>query len=110
MPWRLWLPDADSNSVDSAKAGTLNPHAKESMEVAQRLSKLDIPVILSAWFPPQWAVTGKLQLRKQPDEEWGNPLDQNKAQEINKSSADYIQYLKDAYGVEVKLFSFNESG
>lgn len=109
MPWRLWQPDEDSNPVDSAKAGKLNPHVKESMEVAQRLSKLDIPVILSAWFPPQWAVTGKLQLRKQPDEEWGNPLDQNKAQEIYKSIADYIQYLKDAYGVEVKLFSFNES-
>lgn len=109
MPWRLWQPDEDSNPVDSAKAGKLNPHVKESMEMAQRLSKLDIPVILSAWFPPQWAVTGKLQLSKQPDEEWGNPLDQNKAQEIYKSIADYIQYLKDAYGVEVKLFSFNES-
>ncbi len=109
MPWRLWQPDEDSNPLDSAKAGKLNPHVKESMEMVQRLSKLDIPVILSAWFPPQWAVTGKLQLRKQPDEEWGNPLDQNKAQEIYKSIADYIQYLKDAYGVEVKLFSFNES-
>ncbi|MGN6211254.1 hypothetical protein [Parafilimonas sp.] len=108
-PGVLWQPDEDSNPVDSAKAGKLNPHVKESMEMAQRLSKLDIPVILSAWFPPQWAVTGKLQLRKQPDEEWGNPLDQNKAQEIYKSIADYIQYLKDAYGVEVKLFSFNES-
>ncbi|SFP83689.1 glycoside hydrolase [Parafilimonas terrae] len=109
MPWRLWQPDEDSNPVDSAKTGKLNPHVKESMEMAQRLGKLNIPVILSAWFPPQWAVTGKLQLRKQPDEEWGNPLDQNKAQQIYKSIADYVQYLKDAYGVEVKLFSFNES-
>lgn len=109
MPWRLWQPDENSNPLDSAKAGKLDPHVKESMEMAQRLSKLNIPVILSAWFPPQWAVTGKLQLRKQPHEEWGNPLNQDKAQQIYKSIADYVQYLKDAYGVEIKLFSFNES-
>ena len=109
MPWRLWQPDENSSPIDSAKAGKLHPHVKESMEMAARLSKMNIPVILSAWFPPQWAVTGKLQLRKQPDEEWGNPLNQDKAQQIYKSIADYIQYLKDAYGVDVKLFSFNES-
>lgn len=109
MPWRLWHPDENSNPIDSAKAGKMHPHVKESMEMAQRLSKMNIPVIVSAWFPPQWAVTGKLQLRKLPEEEWGNPLNQDKTQLVYKSIADYVQYLKDAYGVDVKLFSFNES-
>jgi len=109
MPWMLWQPDENSNPIDSAKAGKLHPHVRESMEMAQRLSKMNIPVILSAWFPPQWAVTGEIKWKKNPGDPWGNPLNQDKAQQIYKSIADYIQYLKDAYGVEVKLFSFNES-
>jgi hypothetical protein len=40
---------------------------------------------------------------------WGNPLDHSKDQQIYKSIADYIIYLKENYGAEIKLFSFNES-
>lgn len=109
MPWMLWQREENSSPVDSAKAGKLHPLVKESMEMAQRLSKMNIPVILSAWFPPQWAVTGEIKWRRNPGDPWGNPLNQHKTQQIYKSIADYIQYLKDAYGVEVKLFSFNES-
>ena len=109
MPWMLWQPVENCNPVDSAKAGKLNRHVKESMEMAQRLSKMNIPVILTAWFPPQWAVVGALHFRHKDGEEWGNPLDSTKAQQIYKSITDYILYLKDAYGVDIKLFSFNES-
>jgi hypothetical protein len=109
MPWMFWQPVENSNPIDSAKAGKLHPHVKESMEMAQRLSKKNIPIILSAWFPPKWAVVGELHFRHQPGEPWGNPLDSTKANEIYKSITDYILYLKDAYGVDVKLFSFNES-
>ncbi|HVX25738.1 MAG TPA: hypothetical protein VHB70_05320 [Parafilimonas sp.] len=109
MPWMLWQPDENSNPIDSAKAGKLHPHVKESMQMAQRLSKMNIPVILTAWFPPKWAVVGELHFRHQPGGEWGNPIDSTRAQEVYKSITDYILYLKDAYGVDVKLFSFNES-
>jgi hypothetical protein len=40
---------------------------------------------------------------------WGNPLDSTKMEETYKSITDYIIYLKENYGVEIKLFSFNES-
>jgi len=109
MPWMFWQPVENSNPIDSAKAGKLHPHVKESMEMAQRLSKKNIPIILSAWFPPKWAVVGELHFRHQPGEPWGNALDSTKANAIYKSITDYILYLKDAYGVDVKLFSFNES-
>jgi hypothetical protein len=109
MPWMLWQPVENSNPIDSAKAGKLHPHVKESMEMVQRLSKMNIPIILSAWFPPKWAVVGELHFRHKEGEEWGNPIDSTKANEIYKSIADYILYLKDAYNVDVKLFSFNES-
>ncbi len=109
MPWMLWQPVENSNPIDSAKAGKLHPHVKESMEMAQRLSKMNIPIILTAWFPPEWAVVGELHFRHQPNEPWGNAIDSTKAQEIYKSITDYILYLKNNYGVDVKLFSFNES-
>jgi hypothetical protein len=109
MPWMLWQPVENSNPIDSAKAGKLHPHVKESMEMAQRLSKTKTPIILTAWFPPKWAVVGELHFSHQPGEPWGNPIDSTKANKIYKSITDYILYLKDAYGVDVKLFSFNES-
>jgi len=108
MPWRQWQPELNEDPIAEAKAGRLNQHVKESMEMAARLSKMGIPVILSAWFPPDWAVEGKVNF--QPvNGVWGNPLDHSKDQQIYKSIRDYITYLRDHYGVEVKLFSFNES-
>jgi len=70
---------------------------------------MGMPVILTAWFPPQWAVVGPLKFRPGPDRIWGNPLDHTKTNGIYKSIADYISYLKDEYGVEIAMFSFNES-
>lgn len=109
MPWMFWQPDIDSSPIAAAKAGKLNKHVQQSMEMAQRLYKLGMPVILTAWFPPKWAVVGPLHFRPGPDHIWGNPLDHSKNNEIYKSIADYIQYLKDEYGVEITDFSFNES-
>lgn len=109
MPWMQWQPDINTDPIAAAKAGKLNHHVQESMEMAQRLYKMGIPVILSAWFPPQWAVVGPLHFRPTSDHVWGNPLDASKTKEIYKSIADYVQYLKDEYGVEISDFSFNES-
>ncbi|HET7117333.1 MAG TPA: hypothetical protein VFI29_12625 [Hanamia sp.] len=109
MPWMFWQPDMNTDPIAAAKAGKLNHHVQQSMEMAQRLHKMGIPLILSAWFPPQWAVVGPLHFRPTPDHVWGNPLDHSKTKEIYKSIADYIQYLKDEYGVEIADFSFNES-
>ena len=108
MPWMQWQPDINTDPIAAAKAGKLNHHVQQSMEMAQRLYNMGIPVILSAWFPPQWAVVGPLQFRP-ANNIWGNPLDTVKTKEIYKSIADYIQYLKDEYGVEIANFSFNES-
>lgn len=109
MPWMFWQTDMNTDPIAAAKAGKLNPRVQQSMEMAQRLYKMGMPVILTAWFPPQWAVIGPLHFRPTPDHVWGNPLDHSKTKEIYKSIADYIQYLKDEYGVEIADFSFNES-
>ena len=50
MPWRFWQPVKDSNPIDSAGAGKINPAVQKAMKMAQRLNKKGIPLIISAWF------------------------------------------------------------
>lgn len=108
MPWRFWQPVLNTDPTEAANAGKLHPAVKKAMEMAHRLDSMGIPVILSAWFPPDWAAAGKLNFRP-VDGIWGNPLNTDNMDAIYKSITDYILYLKSNYGVEVKWFSFNES-
>ncbi|MFD1466754.1 hypothetical protein ACFQ48_00845 [Hymenobacter caeli] len=109
MPWQFWQPDLAQDPTAAARQGQLHPHVKESMEMAQRLSKLGIPVILTAWSAPNWAIVGPPARGPRPDGVWGNPLNPVNMAASYKSIADYIVYLKAQYGVDVALFSFNES-
>lgn len=110
MPWRLWQPEMNVDPVAEAKAGRLNQNVQKAMEMAQRLDKMGVPVILTVWFPPAWAVEGELKSNPpQAGEAWGNALNHSRDIQIYKSIADYIQYAKDQYGVEFAMFSFNES-
>lgn len=109
MPWGAWQPDLSVNPVEEAKHGNLNKHVEESMAMAARLGKMGMPVIVTAWAPPAWAVEGKLVNGKSPDGIWGNALNKNTLQESYRSITDYIIYLRDHYGVEASYFSFNES-
>ena len=108
LPWSAWQPKEDVDPIKAAEDGNLNPHVKASMEMARKLSKKGIPLILSAWFPPKWAVLGELHYRP-VNGVWGNELNPDKMDEIYKSITEYVQYLKDHYGVEIRMFSFNES-
>ncbi|MDP4211095.1 MAG: hypothetical protein Q8926_00600 [Bacteroidota bacterium] len=109
MPWLFWQPDINENPIEEARAGRLNSRVQKAMEMAQRLNKMGIPIVLTAWSAPTWAIVGTPHFRPGADGVWGNPLDHTKEAEIYKSIADYIDYLKEQYGVEVRLFSFNES-
>lgn len=110
MPWRFWHGSDSINPLEAARKGEIHPRVKSAMEMAQRLHQMGMPVLLAAWFPPQWAAEGEVSWRAQnPDGSFGNPLRQDRAVEIYASITDYILYLKEAYGVEVEMFSFNES-
>ena len=108
MPWSAWQPDttAAPTILDTAQ---LNPHVRNAMLMARRLADKNIPVILTAWFPPEWAVVGKLNFGPTPQGVWGNPLSNAALPRIYRSITDYILYLKSHYGVDVAYFSFNES-
>lgn len=109
MPWRFWQPGKDDNPIDSAKNGKLHPAVRAAMEMAQRLYKKGMPVVLTAWSAPNWAIVGAPRFSPGPDHVWGNPLEYADNREIYRSIADYITYLRDEYGVTVGYFSFNES-
>lgn len=109
MPWYLWHPTDSINPVEAANSGNLHPRVKAAMEMAQRLDKMGIPVMLAAWFPPKWAVLGELSFRPQPGGLRGNALNPEKAEETYASITDYVLYMKKHYGVEMVYFSFNES-
>lgn len=109
MPWNLWDPDEAADPLAQARAGKLHPRVHAAMAMAQRLHRMGLPVIVSAWFPPQWAVLG--EIRRPPDEDAprGNPLDPGKQERIYASITGYLIFLKEKYGVEAAMFSFNES-
>jgi hypothetical protein len=109
MPFRFWQVNKNDNPIDSAKNGRLHPAVQKAMEMAQRVGKMGMPVILSCWSAPAWAVVGKPKFQPGPDGVWGNPLDTNSMLAIYKSIADYVTVLKEQYGVEISMFSFNES-
>lgn len=109
MPWSFWHPEEKEDPIAKADQGELHPRVEAAMKMGQRLHELGMPVVLSAWFPPAWAVEGEISFRPQPGGLRGNPLNKKKMNEIYKSIADYIQYAKDHFGYEFVLFSFNES-
>lgn len=109
MPWRDWHPVDSLSPIAMARTQGLHPRVAAAMEMAGRLHRLGMPVILSCWWGPDWAIVGPPARGRHPDGTYGNPLDQSRSRDIYRSIADYIEYLRDEYGVEVAMFSFNES-
>lgn len=109
FPWRLWHPQEGNDPVTEAEAGRLNPRVEQSLLMAQRLKAMGMPVILSCWFPPSWAIEGGPESYRRKGGVIAYRLDPQKQAEIYKSMADYLVYAKQHYGIEFSMFSFNES-
>ena len=96
FPWAAW-----------DRGGKDDPHVIESARMAARLKQIGMPVVVSCWFPPQWALVpgskrksgGVAALRLEPSQK----------ERIYDSMASYLVFLKQEYGVEADYFSFNES-
>jgi hypothetical protein len=111
MPWSFWHPDENTDPIEAAKTRKLNPHVYASMEMAQRLASLGMPVIVSDWAAPAWAILGDPRdaFRYRSKGIYGYQLNPDKTEKIYKSIGDYLVFLKQNYGVEAAMFSFNES-
>ncbi|MDZ7725029.1 MAG: hypothetical protein U5R06_20000 [candidate division KSB1 bacterium] len=108
MPWSAWHPDEHVDPLKAAQSGNLDRRVESAMQMAQQLSRKGMPVIVSAWYPPAWAAKGELFSRND-DGLRGNALNPVKMQSIIRSLTAYLLHLKQAYGVEAVMFSFNES-
>src|ERR1017187_6575030 len=111
MPWSTWQPAENADPLTAARAGTVNPRIRQAMEMARRLGQKGMPVIVSAWAAPVWAVLGMTGRGGGGGEGGlrGNPLNPQKMDLIEKSIADYLVCLKEKFGVEAAMFTFNES-
>ena len=58
MPWAIWHPDENTDPLAAARAGTVNPRVLQAMEMARRLAQKGMPIIVSAWQAPNWAILG----------------------------------------------------
>jgi O-glycosyl hydrolase len=119
MPWNLWQPDQNAPPpLTVAGAAPAAPGGRggggnvggvvPSMQMAQTLAKQNIPMIISCWQPPAWAVLPNAGARGGGGG-GGQRLDPAKYGDIAKSIGSYLVYLRDHYGAEPILFSFNES-
>ena len=95
MPWMLW-----------DQAGAAHEHVRRSAEMALRLKRIGMPVIVSCWFPPLWAGD---QTTRSDGTARAFALKASEKERIYASLADYLVFLKKDYGVEADYFSFNES-
>jgi hypothetical protein len=111
MPWQYWHPEENVDPVEAARAGNLHQRVQAAMEMAQRLAQRGMPVIVSAWSAPAWAIIGDPRdaFRPQPGGLRGYPLNPGKMAKIYESIGAYLHYLKERFGVEALAFSFNES-
>jgi hypothetical protein len=104
MWWADWHPDEGMDPIEVAKNRGHRPLMYEQMEMARELARRGIPVIVSAWSPPRWAaLTGEMRPGT-----YGHHLHPMKWPEIVQSITDYLLFLKNEFGVEAALFSFNE--
>jgi hypothetical protein len=111
MPWNVWQPDENTDPIEAAKSGQLNPNVRQSMEMARTLAQRRIPFIISIWAPPSWALQAGAGRggRGGGAGGRGGSLNQEKWDSISKSIGAYIIYMKENYGAEPAMFSFNES-
>ena len=58
MPWSIWHPEENTDPLAAARAGNVNPRVLQAMEMARRLAQKGMPVIVSAWQAPNWAILG----------------------------------------------------
>jgi hypothetical protein len=106
LPWRTWDPTEAVDPLAEARAGKVPLGVQQAMEMARTLAQKGIPMVISAWGPPTWAVA--------PPAEGAAPrlgggfLDHAKTDRIKESIASYLVFMKEKYGAEPLAFSINE--
>ena len=131
MPWSLWQPDEDTDPLAAARAGNVIRECSRPWRWPAGWRRKECPSS-SAPGPPRLGgprrVGRSRWVRRRRSAGCrpggrpgrglpaaaargprGNPLNPEKMARIKDSIAGYLLFLKEKYGVEAALFSFNES-
>ena len=105
MPLDKWQPNEDEDPLKAAREGHISDGVRCDMEMAQTLAQKGIPFIVSVWSAPRWAL-----LTSGSTGGFGRVgrIDPEKWDKVCNAIGSYLQYMKEAYGAEPVLFSFNE--
>ena len=113
FPWGQWDQFTHPERYEGRPAGgggfgggSPADHVARSAAMARRLKQVGMPVIVSAWFPPEWAGN---QTTRSDGTSRAYSLKPEEKDRIFESIASYLIYLKKEYGCEPDYFSFNES-
>ena len=112
LPLDQWQPQENEDPVAAAEAGRFGRGVREAFEMERTLAQRNIPIMISIWSLPNWART---PVSPRPSDSGGPGagstyhLDSAKWDAVCKSIGAYLDYAKQHYGVEPKLFSFNET-
>ncbi|MGD2174844.1 MAG: hypothetical protein PVJ27_05530 [Candidatus Brocadiaceae bacterium] len=77
---------------------------RAEMEAARKMARRGIPFIISCWQVPDWMRVP----RGQAGARGRRPIDRQAWPEVVESICSYLLYLKEKYGAEPEMFSFNE--
>jgi O-glycosyl hydrolase len=107
-----WEPENDNESPDQTDLTKLKANDKEGTKLhrdfllSRRIQDKKLPYVISVWKLPEWLYSdpgqqpASAQRRKVPPEKWP---------EFLEHIGSYLTYMKEQYGAEPDLFSFNES-
>lgn len=79
---------------------------RSQMLMAQKLSQRGIPYVISVWRLPEWMYADR---GKRNPSDGQRRIDPALWDEVKESIAAYLLWLRDRYGAEPDLFSFNEA-
>ena len=105
MPLSSW----QTSETADPTAGPLSDKVRQAMEMARTLAQKKIPMIISDWSAPGWAVATGTGAGQSGGPGGARSIAPEKWPAMYKSIASYLAYLKTNYGAEALLFSFNEA-
>ena len=103
-----WAPRevADFNSPALDENNKQVVELRQSLEMGRTLARRKTPLIMSLWVVPAWALSNP-----DPSDEYahGRKINPAKWDDLSQAIASYLLFAKRQYGIDVDLFSFNES-
>jgi O-glycosyl hydrolase len=108
FPIPLWQP-RENGDPTTQPTDQLPDELQTDLHIATELHRRKIPMILTVWSAPDWAIVHRLSNRPQPGGSRSTRIDPAKWNALATSIGSYLLRFKQVVGTEPDFFSFNES-